>query len=218
VRWFIGGVLSRRYQQSTHDKQARDKNEIARWIQNGDADLPDWLAEAYISNIRNADPDGAIGKLFRALLNRRGLLDPLTGRPVGVGAQKMPSAKHHIFPSRWVQNLTGWEKGVDSANLALNIMYVEATTNGRWLNLDPRDQIEDCIKTVGSERMAKDRYRQHGIMDSAFEILRKPKKTKQDFYDFITERESFFAGELEMWGFRRPTAEIDDDELDDDDR
>lgn len=218
VRWFVGAVLSRRYQQSTHDKQARDKAEIARWIADGEGAIPDWLTETYISNIRTADPDGAVGKLFRALLNSRGLKDPLTGKNVGVGSEKMPSAKHHIFPTRWVQHLPGWDKAIDNANLALNIMYVEEATNGRWLNSDPRDQIADCIKILGSELMARDLYRAHGINEAAFEILKKPGKTRQDFYDFVSERESFFAGQLEHYGFKRPLGAVEVEDLDDDDR
>jgi hypothetical protein len=218
VRWFVGAVLGRRYQQSTHDKQARDRIDIARWIMNGEGDIPDWLTETYINNIRTADPDGAVGKLFRAFLNARGLKDPLTGKPVGVGSEKMPSAKHHIFPSRWVQHLAGWEKAVDNANLALNIMYVEQGTNGRWLNSDPREQIRDCVTTLGSEAMARDLYRAHGITEAAFDILRKPTKSKQDYYDFISERESFFVGLLEHYGFRRPVGPVDAEDLDDDDR
>ena len=107
VVWFVGAVLNRRYQQSTHDKQAKDKQEIARWIAGGDDDVPDWLRETYIPYTRGADPDGAIGKLFRAVMNSKGLRDPLTDKPVGVGADKKPSAKHHIFPSRWVKHLEG---------------------------------------------------------------------------------------------------------------
>lgn len=218
VRWFVGAVLSRRYQQSTHDKQARDKSEIVRWIQKGEGDMPEWLSETYINNIRSADPDGAVGKLFRAFLNGRGLKDPLTQKPVGVGPEKLPSAKHHIFPTRWVQHMSGWDKTVDSANLALNIMYVEASTNGRWLNADPREQVQDAINVTGSEAMARDIYRAHGITEGAFDILRKPEKTKQDFLDFIAEREAFFAGQLENYGFKRPTGPIEVDDLDDDDR
>jgi hypothetical protein len=218
VRWFVGAVLGRRYQQSTHDKQARDKQDIVRWIRGGDAEMPEWLSETYISNIRSADPDGAIGKLFRALLNNRGLKDPLTAKAVGVGSDKLPSAKHHIWPSRWVQHLTGWDKTIDSANLALNIMYVEESTNGRWLNSNPAEQIRDCIKTLGSKERAREIYRTHGINEACFNIMMKPDKSKQDFYDFISEREAFFAGVLEQYGFKRPNGPVDPDELDDDDR
>lgn len=218
TRWFVGAVLSRRYQQSTHDKQNRDKTEIPRWIANGDSSIPEWLRETYVANIRNSDPDGAIGKLFRAILNSRELKDPLTSNPVGVGSQKMPSAKHHIFPTRWVQHLKGWERSTDSANLALNIMNVEETTNGHWLNTDPRDQLEESIKILGSEAAARELYRQHGILDKAFDILRKPAKSKEDFYEFISEREDFFASQLEKFGFKRPVNVVEPDDIDDDER
>jgi len=216
VRWFVGAVLSRRYQQSTHDKQARDKTDFERWVR-GDAE-PDWLTETYISNIRMSDPDGAIGKLFRCLLNSRGLKDPLSDKNVGVGSDKRPSSKHHIWPSRWVRYLQGWQTGIDNSNLALNIMFVEQSTNGRWLNSDPAVQIQESINTLGSEAMVRDIYRQHGITETAFDIMRKPSKTRDDFFDFISERETFFAGLLERYGFVRPITAPDISDLDDDDR
>lgn len=73
AQWFIGAVLARRYQQSTHDKQARDKVDILSWINAGDEAKPLWLREVQIPNLKTSDPDGAIGKLLRALLNSRGL-------------------------------------------------------------------------------------------------------------------------------------------------
>ena len=97
-------------------------------------------------------------------------------------------------------------------------MYVEQTTNGSWLNLDPRDQINNSIKALGSEAMTREIYRNHGITETAFNILMKPAKTRQDFYDFIAEREAFFAGILEQYGFKRPAGQLEPDELDDDDR
>lgn len=216
ARWFVGAVLSRRYQQSTHDKQARDKQEITKWIgSSGDDDAPEWMRETYISNIRFADPDGAVGKLFRALMNSKGLRDPLTDKPVGVGSDKKPSSKHHIFPSRWVKNLTGWTKE-DSANLALNIMYVELATNGSWLNSDPRDQLNQSI-LIFTEAKTREIYRAHGINDVAFDILLKPGKTRDDYYAFIAERENFFASELEYYGFLRPMAGDVEPYVDDDD-
>lgn len=217
VRWFVGAVLSRRYQQSTHDKQARDKNDIIRWIRDGDESIPEWLAETYVTNIKQSDPDGAVGKLFRSLLNSRNLRDPLSNQSVGVGAGKLPSAKHHIFPTRWVQHLAGWDKKNDSANLALNIMYVTEATNGRWLNTDPREQINESIKILG-ESAVRENYMQHGINERAFELMLKPAKTRDDFLDFISEREKFFVSILETYGFYRATKAEEMEELDDDDR
>lgn len=217
AKWFVGSVLSRRYQQSTHDKQARDKVEILKWLQD-DGAVPEWMAETYVTRLRTADPDGAVGKLLRAIMNSRGIVDPLTAKPVGVGGEKMPSAKHHIFPTRWVHHLTGWDEKEDSANLALNIMYVEPGTNGSWMNCDPRDQVEEVIAKRGSLEAAKELYRAHGITEAAFDILRKPGKTRQDFFDFIAEREAFFAGYLQQnFGFARPVDAAIENDIDDDD-
>jgi hypothetical protein len=217
AKWFVGSVLSRRYQQSTHDKQARDKTEILKWVQD-DGAIPEWMTETYVSRLRTADPDGAVGKLLRAIMNSRGIVDPLTAKPVGVGGEKMPSAKHHIFPTRWVHHLTGWDEKEDSANLALNVMYVEPGTNGSWMNCDPRDQVEEVIAKRGSVEAAKELYRAHGITEAAFDILRKPGKTRQDFFDFIAEREAFFAGYLQQnYGFARPLDAAVENDIDDDD-
>lgn len=217
AKWFVGAVLGRRYQQSTHDKQARDKADIPKWL-NDDAALPEWLSETYVTRLRSADPDGAVGKLLRAIMNSRGILDPLSVKPVGVGSSKMPSAKHHIFPTRWVQHLKDWNGKDDNANLALNIMYIEPSTNGSWMNSDPRDQVNQVIEKRGSIDAAREIYRAHGITESAFNILLKPEKTRQDFYDFIAEREAFFAGYLQSnFGFARPADTTLDDDMDDDD-
>src|SRR5262249_9724401 len=105
VKWFLAGVISRYYQQSTHDKQAKDKNDIPKWIDGADDDAPQWIRETYIPRLNLADPDGAIGKTVRAMLNSRGLKDPYTGKDVGVGSGKQTTAKHHIFPTRFVRTL-----------------------------------------------------------------------------------------------------------------
>jgi hypothetical protein len=217
VKWFVGAVLSRRYQQSTHEKQARDKVDFTRWIAGDEAEQPQWLSDTHITNLQLADPDGATGKLFRSLMNARGLRDPLTGKSVGVGSEKAASARHHIWPTRWVQTLSGWNDAVDTSNLALNIMYVEESTNGSWLNSDPAVQIQGAIKACGSEAKVRDVYRQHGISDAAFEIMRKPSKTREDYTNFIAEREAFFTGLLGHFGFRR-TSTVDGEVLDDEDQ
>lgn len=202
VKWFLAGVISRYYQQSTHDKQAKDKNEIPKWVEGSDDDAPQWVRETYIPRLNLSDPDGAIGKMLRAMLNSRGLKDPYTGKDVGVGSGKQTTAKHHIFPTRFVKNLAGWGKG-DTANLAMNIMFVEQSTNAEWLNLDPAQQLTNAI-TVQGEKKVREIYANHGIGSEAFDILLKPKKTREDYIAFIERREDFFVQLISEWGFRRP--------------
>ncbi|MDP3675556.1 MAG: DUF262 domain-containing protein, partial [Novosphingobium sp.] len=70
-RWFVGAVISRRYQQSTHDKQAKDKVDILKWAIGNEQDMPEWLRETYVTNLRSADPSGAMGSLLASLMNAR---------------------------------------------------------------------------------------------------------------------------------------------------
>jgi len=215
-KWFVGAVLSRRYQQSTHDKQAKDKSDMLRWFGGAESDMPEWLKETYILNPRTADPSGAMGKLLQSLMNARAITDPITNLPVGVGSAKRTSSRHHIFPSRFVTSIPGWDKSIDRADLALNIMFCEQSTNASFLNLDPAMQISMAIEALGSESKARDVYLAHGITSKAFDILAKPNKTRSDFYDFIAEREAFFVGLLEQYGFTRPAGPLADDPLEDD--
>ncbi|MBP7704705.1 MAG: DUF262 domain-containing protein [Caulobacter sp.] len=214
--WYIGAILDRRYQQSTHDKQARDKADMLAWAIGSGEDRPQWLNEAYVAGLASAQPSSAKGKLLRSLLNRRDLRDPLTRERVGVGAGRKQSGRHHIYPTRWVHHLTGWDKEKHTNNVVLNIMYVEEATNSTFLNFSPRDQVEQSIKVLG-EAAAREVFLQHGITSTAFDILRKPNPTVDDYASFIAEREAYFALMLESNGFRRPLeTAASDEELDDD--
>ncbi|MCH9051361.1 MAG: DUF262 domain-containing protein [Proteobacteria bacterium] len=181
-QWYVGAVLSRRYQQSTHDKQARDKVEILRWIDGGDENAPQWLKDTYIPNLKISSPDSAMGKLLRCLLNARGLKDPLSGASVGVKSGAKTTSKHHVFPTRFVKNLGGWERG-DTANLALNVMLIEQSTNASWLNLDPAIQINKVFEIQG-EPSGRQILNDHGITDACINVLLREQKTKNDYLEF----------------------------------
>ena len=216
VRWFVASILSRRYQQSTHDKQARDKVEILKWIEGNDEDAPQWFKDTSIPNLKASNPDSAIGKLLRALANHNGLLDPYSQRAVGVGSGKQTSAKHHIFPTRFAKNLIGWDETEDTVNLALNIMYTEEGTNASWLHLDPAQQLATACKVLGGKALAKTIYMTHGIPESAFSLMEKANKSRDDFRTFLELREAYFVNVLERYGFQRASTGAKGDEVSDD--
>lgn len=216
AKWFVGAVLSRRYQQSTHDKQARDKDEIPKWISGSEEDQPAWLKDVGVPNLKKTIPGGALGKLVKALLNTRNLRDPYTTKSVGLGSGKQTSALHHIFPTRFVQNLEGWTKQ-DSANRVLNLMYCEEGTNGSWLNLDPALQVSQTLTVNHNDiDLVKTYYASHAISDVALSIMRKPHKTKNDFEDFIAERERQIVGLFKDWGFHQLNLQSVDEDFDED--
>ncbi|RVD12179.1 MAG: DUF262 domain-containing protein [Mesorhizobium sp.] len=216
AKWFIGAVLSRRYQQSTHDKQLRDKTEIYRWIKGGDDEMPQWLKDTYIENLKVRAPDSATGKLLRCIMNARGLKDPHTLKPVGIKSGAATTAKHHIFPTRFVKSLVGWNDE-DTANLALNVMMIEQSTNASWLHLDPAIQLSNAIQ-INGRATTVEILQAHGISEACIAIMEKPLKSRKDFYDFLQERENFFVAQLENWGFRRalqPEVDIEDEPIED---
>ena len=211
TRWFIGSVLSRRYQQSTHDRQLRDKVEILRWLDGeGDISAPAWLADTYIPNLRDKLPDGAPGKMLRGLMNLNNVRDPRSADQIGIRPGIVVTAKHHIFPTRYVYTLKGWTRE-DTNDVAPNIMFLSQETNIRWLNMDPRQQLTDAFAAT-TEAAVRERLRGHMIDDDCVEILLREDKTAQDFRDFLQARERAFIRALQDWGFNKPitTEGLDD--------
>jgi Protein of unknown function DUF262 len=211
-RWFFGSILSRRYQQSTHDKQARDKNEIVSWISNdGDSQIPDWLKEVFIPrSLEKAAPNAAVSKLLLCIFNQQNPSDPLDNVLVGVSGGAVPSAKHHIFPTRFMPHIIGW-KTEDSNNSILNIMYVSEKTNATWNNIDPSGQIRQTRTTTNNEDKS---FKRQFISDEMITILEKDKKGREDFFEFISLREKEIEIFLNKYGFQKATV---DEELNEDD-
>jgi hypothetical protein len=60
--------------------------------------------------------------------------------------------------------------------------------------------------------------RTHGITEAGVAIMEKPNKSRQDYYDFLRERENFFVSQLEQYGFKKPlqpSMAEDDEPIDD---
>jgi hypothetical protein len=206
VRWLYGAILSRRYQQSTHDKQAKDKNEIIRWIEtDGDENIPSWFGDVFIPrSLLQTAPSSALGKLVLCLLNAERPRDPLTQRQVGVGANMAPTAKHHVFPTRYMQHVDGWTSN-DNNNLAVNIMLVEAETNAIWLNSNPSEQLTQSKSMLGADT-SNTIYKGHLIDETMISILTKESKSKGDFVKFIEARAAMVEKKLNDFGFQKAAA------------
>lgn len=206
ARWYIGAVLAGRYQSSTHDRQERDKKEVGAWIESDHGEEPQWLRETAIPSLKTADPNSALGRLIKSLLNATGLRDPVTLGDIGLGSGKKTSSVHHIFPTRFVQKLPGWKGEIDKSDLALNIMFLEEKTNSSWLHDDPRFQVEAAISARGSREQVYGVYASHAISKRAVELLLIPSKKREEFFEFISLREEAVISMLEEWGFQRALA------------
>jgi hypothetical protein len=185
-KYVVGASLSNRYQEGVHNKQKADAAALVDWISSDDDErMPAWLKEVKIPSLKRVAPSGAIGKTILCLLNRRNLRDPITSELVPLGGSE--GEDHHIFPTRFVPNLPGWDARTMSANWVLNIMRTTKGTNATYLNSNPREQImkaQDANQANLSSCLAD-----QAISNDCVQILLKPEKTYTDFFKFIELRE-----------------------------
>jgi hypothetical protein len=210
LRWVAGAALSQRYQEGVHNKQISDAKAVQRWIEtDDDAYQPDWLKDVRIPILRSVSPQGAIANLIKCLMNSDDLRDPLTGEKVFFGDSK--SQVHHIFPTKFVGKLPGWNANTgDRSELVLNLMILQSETNARFLNDDPRLQVLDATKS--NAHGARKAYSDQGIGEDALSILLKSDKSRDDYWNFIKLRETHFENRLKEFGFlQRSDQEVQDD-------
>ena len=206
-KWFVVSALDNRYQEGVHNKQTADRNEMVAWIEEASGE-PDWMANFGVQRLTLPGPDGAVGKLLRCLSNRQSPIDPVTNLDVGVRPTAVQSAKHHIFPTRWVDKyLKDWDAARDKSNLALNVMVVSQETNIRWVNVDPANQMEEIEAAAASKQATKKQLEAHFLDDICVAIMKRSGKKKSDFEDFLRAREAIVTSYLTVhWGIATATA------------
>lgn len=186
LRYVVVASLVQRYQEGVHNKQRTDGQAVLAWITSDDDNkAPAWIQEATIPSLKRVTPAGAIGKTILCLLNRNSLRDPITNEQVPLGSSL--GEDHHIYPTKFVPNLPGWDKDNMSADVVLNIMRVTKPTNAEYLDMDPRYQMEKA-QSVNAALLPKSLDVQ-AISAACLQNLLKVGKTAADFTDFIAMRE-----------------------------
>lgn len=186
ARWYVGSALSQRYQEGVHNKQVRDYEDFKLWLDD-DLSSPAWITEVTIPRLLRPSPNGAIGKLIRGFINSRSPKDPVSSNSIGFRPGAFQTEKHHIFPKKYLPTISGWGKG-DQGDVILNLMFLESETNRRWINGNPSDHIGEAGKSQGGV-MISENYRLQFIESSAFDVLKRPVKSKADFDEFLILRE-----------------------------
>lgn len=204
--WFAASALTQRYQEGVHGKQVRDFKEMVAWIDGGAR--PAWINEARTPALSSRAFEGAIGKFIQCCINLNNPRDPvMTSHMIGFRSGAMTTEKHHVFPVRFVQHLEEWDKKVDKADNLLNMMFVWRDTNKNWLNHDPRDHINEAMKNTSIDEIEK-HYLDQFISREALDVLRKPKKSRADFYAFLDARQACIQAAIKSrFGISPLTAE-----------
>ncbi len=211
-RWFVAAALSQRYSEGTHNKQEGDIREMTPWLENGDNLQPNWLRDFQMPRLITASPNGAIGRLISCLMNRERPRDLLTKEPVGYYREaKSATERHHIFPSKFCQDhIPDWSKN-DEANVALNSMFTDSSTNRRWSKMDPANQVNDIEEATPDLNARATLLEKHGVREDAIEVMRKPGKTRLEFVRFLEAREKFFVAKFGEWGLAGAPIPLDED-------
>lgn len=215
--WFVGSVLSQRYQEGVHNKQSNDFKDIKKWVDaNCDSKKPKWLSETNVTPIlKNASPSGAIGRLIMCILNHNKPIDPINNENIGFQSKVQTTTYHHIFPTKWVsKGIVDYSKESMDTNLALNIMLLSSKTNSDWLNFDPKAQIDASIKALGDISNTENVYEKQMISKESLDILSKNNKSMNDYDSFIENRYKSFVKLFQKFDFKEAIhSEMDSPEL-----
>lgn len=209
--WFVASALTQRYQEGVHNKQKKDYSEFINWLDD-EARQPEWIQQTLVPSLIGKSFDGAIGKLIQCFINSRDPRDPVvTSKKVGFRSGAEATEKHHVFPTKYVPHLGGWDKTQDKSDGLLNMMFVERGTNKRWLNANPAEHISEALGTETMEALSQN-YERQFISGPAFDILRKAEKDKADFYAFQQLRQAAIYSWIKaQFGFQPGEVIIEDD-------
>jgi parvulin-like peptidyl-prolyl isomerase len=90
-------------------------------------------------------------------------------------------------------------------------MFVERDTNRLWINQNPTDHISQAL-TVSKEPALQALYAAQFVTAEAFQLLKKPKKEKADFYAFLSLRQDAIRAYItQRFGFPLTNVAVEED-------
>ncbi len=183
--WYWASVFTNRYSGSVESTAARDVLALRQWIEDDDAE-PDPIAE-FSERLKGLDfrtetrPGSAIYKGVLNLLVINGARDWVSNAP----PQPDDVDSHHIVPKSWGR-ANGLGSQIDSV---LNRAPLSTETNRDIIgSRHPNEYLPIWIERAG-EAAVRETLRTHLISDAAFDILRRKSFGKDDYDEFLSERQ-----------------------------
>jgi hypothetical protein len=191
-KWIVGASLNQFYTQGSQSSISTNGKDIVKWLKDDNAEPP-WVQEFIIPSLLKIEPSKTIGKLIQCINNCKELRDPLTNETINLNQSN--SELHHIFPTKHVDKIQGWDKDLNKSNLILNTMRLHKDTNKKFSHDEPSIGISEILennpKKNGVELLA-DQF----IDEECIKILKKPKKSISDYNDFLSIRNNLYRKEL----------------------
>ena len=185
-QWYWVSVFANRYSSSLESTSAKDYQDLKEWFKDNVA-KPSWVTEFENRSdkveMRDSKPTGSIYKGVFNLLILEGALDWITGKAPPLDGTL---DNHHIVPKSWGKK----NNPKTSIDTILNRTPLSIETNRDVIGADlPNKYLPELIEKRGKAEV-RATLRTHLISDKAFDILMREDFTKDDYEDFIEERES----------------------------
>lgn len=183
--WYWASVFNNRYSGSVESTSARDFVDLKAWMENDDAE-PSLIRE-FASEFRRLDLREEVKRgssVYNGIFNLlviQGARDWMTGMVPQFGELD----DHHIVPDSW-----GRKNGTGPLiNSILNRTPLTADTNRKAIHDDlPNIYLPEQIAASG-EQNVRAILESHFISHKAFDILLRKPFGKDDFEEFIAERQ-----------------------------
>lgn len=192
-KWYWASIFTNRYSSSVETTTARDFQDLKRWFEN-DGEEPD-LIDEFINKYRNIDlindnPKGS--SIYNAIFN---LL--IINEARDWATFDLPEYDtlddHHIVPLSIFGKIAG-----SSINSILNRTPLTKNTNRVIINNRmPNVYLKEMFEKNNNEEKIYEILKSHLISRKAVNILLRDPFTKQDFEEFIIERQETIRNAIE---------------------
>ena len=183
--WYWASVFTNRYSGAVESTAARDILDVRRWIDDDDA-RPEVINE-FAQQLLTLDLRGEtrnVTATYRGIL----CLIILNGARDWTRDEALTAADvddHHIIPKSWGREHDLGNR-IDSI---LNRAPLSASTNRDIIGSRlPNQYLAEWVESQG-ESLVRETLRTHLISDAAFDILRRNPFDRDDFEEFLTERQ-----------------------------
>ena len=191
-QWYWASVFTNRYSGSVESTIARDFMDMKNWIKDSTAEpIPVIEFKQQFKNIELRKETRRGTSVYNGIFNLlvlQGAKDWMTG----LTPQYDDLHDHHIVPKSWGKE----HLGGNGINTILNRTPLTSKTNGYIGKRLPNDYLTELIRNNGEEEVRKI-LESHFISKKAQEILLRDPFIKEDFEDFISERQRTIQDAIE---------------------
>jgi hypothetical protein len=193
-RWYWASVFTNRYSGSVESTAARDFLDVTKWFEDDELE-PSLLAE-FRARFRELDLRREVKRgtsVYNGIFNLlvlRGARDWMSGTVPQYGELD----DHHIVPKEWGKSQAGLGSLIDSI---LNRTPLASGTDRNVIGSRlPNEYLPELIAENG-EATVRETLESHLISPLAFDILLRSPFTRDDFDDFLAERQRTLQDAIE---------------------